>query len=211
MQICSRAQSTFTPAARRAFSARRPASLIFRSGGENTVTAMHGDRVVARLITDPSATAVLEDRRRREGRVIRILERANETVVEYPAEVAELLLCRRRRSAFVHNLYVPAPVPPLFAVVGDKVVAKLDSWPSRHVNPEGHVLEVLGRAGSPGVACCQSSGNTGRPVLFPTGRASRGRRFFLGNSIRQKSNAAKICAAFHHELIRMMPGISMTR
>ena len=119
--------------------------------GENTFTAMHGDRVVARLITDPSATAVLRRSPRREGRVIRILERANETVVGTLQKSRNFYFVVADDPRFVHNLYVPAPVPPLFAVVGDKVVAKLDSWPSRHVNPEGHVLEVLGRAGSPGV------------------------------------------------------------
>ena len=53
---------------------------------ENTFTAMHGDRVVARLITERPSEGEWKLGRpakppRREGRVIRILERANETIV----------------------------------------------------------------------------------------------------------------------------------
>src|SRR5262245_44589809 len=45
---------------------------------ENTGTAMHGDRVVARISRDESYRRT---KGRREGRVIRILERAHDTIV----------------------------------------------------------------------------------------------------------------------------------
>ena len=123
---------------------------------ENTFTAMHGDRVVARLITETPSEGEWRLGRpakvpRREGRVIRILERANETIVGTLQRSRNFYFVVADDPRFVHNLYVPAPVPPLSAGIGDKVVAKLDAWPSRHVNPEGHIVEVLGPAGSPGV------------------------------------------------------------
>ena len=123
---------------------------------ENTFTAMHGDRVVARLITERVAEGDWKLGRptktpRREGRVIRILERANETIVGTLQRSRNFYFVVADDPRFVHNLYVPAPVPPVSAGVGDKVVAKLDAWPSRHVNPEGHIVEVLGPAGTPGV------------------------------------------------------------
>ncbi|HEY5706380.1 MAG TPA: ribonuclease R [Terrimicrobiaceae bacterium] len=124
--------------------------------GENTFTAMHGDRVVARLITETARPPEGKPGRpakppRREGRVIRILERANDTIVGTLQKTRNFHFVVADDPRFVHNLYVPAPSPPLFAGVGDKVVARLDAWTSRHVNPEGHVVEVLGPAGSPGV------------------------------------------------------------
>ncbi len=124
--------------------------------GENAFTAMHGDRVVARLITERAPEGEWKLGRpaktpRREGRVIRILERANETIVGTLQRSRNFYFVVADDPRFVHNLYVPAPVAPLSAGVGDKVVAKLDAWPSRHVNPEGHIIEVLGPAGSPGV------------------------------------------------------------
>src|SRR5215467_6226546 len=45
---------------------------------ENVGTAMHGDRVVARISQEPPSGRI---KGRREGRVIRILERAHDTVV----------------------------------------------------------------------------------------------------------------------------------
>src|SRR5581483_3607515 len=35
--------------------------------------------------------------------------------------------------------------------VGDKVVVRLEAWESRHVNPEGEIIEVLGPASAPGI------------------------------------------------------------
>src|SRR6267378_1415048 len=46
---------------------------------ENTGTAMHGDRVVARINRDLLPRRAKDRRGRREGRVIRILERARDT------------------------------------------------------------------------------------------------------------------------------------
>src|SRR5262249_37159569 len=58
---------------------------------------------------------------------------------------------------FVHDIYVrpltteEGPRPGTAATVGDKVVVRLDDWQSRHVNPEGEIVEVLGPATAPGV------------------------------------------------------------
>jgi len=35
--------------------------------------------------------------------------------------------------------------------VGDKVVVRLEVWESRHVNPEGKIIELLGPRTAPGV------------------------------------------------------------
>ena len=47
------------------------------------------------------------------------------------------------------------------------MVARLDAWPSRHVNPEGHIIEVLGPAGSPGVDMLSIIRKYHLPVEFP--------------------------------------------
>jgi ribonuclease R len=123
---------------------------------ENTFTAMHGDRVVARV--NPAETPRRDDlplrgrpAGRREGRVIRILTRASETLVGTLQKSKAFFYVVADDPRFVHNLYVPAPAPPLDARIGDKVVAHLEAWPSRHVNPEGKIIEVLGAADAPGV------------------------------------------------------------
>ena len=134
---------------------------------ENSFTAMHGDRVVARVSVEgpkgrrPGAAAV------REGRVIRILNRANETIVGTLQKSKNFFYLVADDPRFVHNLYLQAPVPPLSASIGDKVVAHLDSWPSRHVNPEGHIIEVLGPVGKPGVDMLSIIRKHQLPTDFP--------------------------------------------
>jgi len=137
---------------------------------ENTWTAMHGDRVVARVSTDRRGS--LGDPRvppatRREGRVIRILERANPTIIGTLQKSKNFFFVVGDDPRFVHNLYVPKPKDELKARPGDKVVARLEEWKSRHVNPEGVVIEVLGRAGDPGVDMLSIIRKYRLPEKFP--------------------------------------------
>jgi ribonuclease R len=141
---------------------------------ENTWTAMHGDRVVARITKEP-APAPQGGRRptagavvpKREGRVIRILQRANETIVGTLQKSKNFFYVSADDPRFAHNLYVPDPTVLPGARVGDKVVAKLEDWASRHVNPEGRVIEVLGRAGAPGVDILSIIRKYRLPEKFP--------------------------------------------
>jgi ribonuclease R len=132
---------------------------------ENIGTAMHGDRVVARISRDSPDDRI---KGRREGRVIRILERAHDTIVGTLQRSPNFYYVVPDDPRFVHDVYV-RPVPTsrddrrgrvtpkedrrsqTAATVGDKVVVRLDAWESRHVNPEGEIIEVLGPASAPGV------------------------------------------------------------
>ncbi|MBU6182990.1 MAG: ribonuclease R [Verrucomicrobia bacterium] len=136
--------------------------------GENTLTAMHGDRVVARIGAPPPEPGFFRGPERQpEGRVIRILERANETIVGTLQRSKNFFYVVCDDPRFVHNLYVKPPAPPLPAKPGDKVVAKLEAWPSRHVNPEGRIIEVLGAADAPGVDMLSIIRRHRLPLEFP--------------------------------------------
>ena len=135
---------------------------------ENTSTAMNGDRVVARVIPGQEGRWSRNDSpARREGRVIRILTRANDTVVGTLQRSAKFFYVVADDPRFTSNLYVLPPKPPLDAKVGDKVVAKLDAWENPHVNPEGHLIEVLGPTGKPGVDMLSIIRKHRLPVEFP--------------------------------------------
>src|SRR3989441_1049572 len=118
---------------------------------ENTGTAMHSDRVVVRITRDP---AYARAKGRREGRVIRILERAHDTIVGTLQHSRNFYYVVPDDPRFVHDVYVhptqdrQAQAP---GTVGDKVVVRLGAWESRHVNPEGEIIEVLGPPSAPGV------------------------------------------------------------
>lgn len=135
--------------------------------GENTFVAMHGDRVVARVNRPRPGAARGETPGRLEGVVIRILDRGNATIVGTLQKSRNFFYVAADDPRFVHNLCVPAPKPPIAAREGDKVVALLDSWPSRHVNPEGHIVEVLGRTGAPGVDMLSIIRKHHLPAGFP--------------------------------------------
>lgn len=134
---------------------------------ENTGTGMNGDLVMARLIKDRRSDrgSFSKGSRRPEGHVIRIIERVNNTVVGTLQHSKDFSYVIADDPRFIHNIYVSGDM--LSAKPGDKVVASLDRWESRHNNPEGHILEVLGAAHTPEVAMLSIIRKHQLPVDFP--------------------------------------------
>src|SRR5206468_11991763 len=54
------------------------------------------------------------------------------------------------------------------ATVGDKVVVRLETWESRHVNPEVEIVEGLGPASAPGVDMLSIIRKYHLPTEFPS-------------------------------------------
>src|SRR5437660_11024366 len=134
---------------------------------ENIGTAMHGDRVVARISRDEPYGRI---KGRREGRVIRILERAHDTVGGNLQRSRNFYYIVPDDPRFVHDIYVRPERDQRLersADVGDKVVVRLDPWESRHVNPEGEIIEVLGPATAPGVDMLSIIRKYDLPTEFP--------------------------------------------
>ncbi len=137
---------------------------------ENTGTAMHGDKVVARITRDVPYARAKGGRDRAEGRVIRILERAHDTIVGTLEQSKNFFYVVPDDPRIVHNVYVQVPPqPPLPRVPnrGDKVVVKLERWESRHVNPEGQIVENLGPSSAPGVDMLSIIRKYHLPTEFP--------------------------------------------
>ena len=70
----------------------------------------------------------------------------------------------------IHNVYVQVPPReklPKIPSGGDKVVVRLEEWQSRHVNPEGEIVEVLGRADAPGIDMLSIIRKYDLPTEFP--------------------------------------------
>jgi ribonuclease R len=147
---------------------------------ENIGIAMHGDRVVARISRDEPYRRI---KGRREGRVIRILERAHDTIVGTLQRSRNFYYVVPDDPRFVHDVYVghvpkspqsepgaaglPLATSKVAPQVGDKVVVRLEAWESRHVNPEGEILEVLGAASAPGVDVLSIIRKYHLPTEFP--------------------------------------------
>lgn len=136
---------------------------------ENTGTAMNGDRVVARISRD-APTRRAQDRHRSEGRVIRILERARDTIVGTLQHSRNFYYVVPDDPRLVHDVYVQVPPRtklPKAPTRGDKVVVRLEAWESRHVNPEGEIVEVLGSATAPGIDMLSIIRKYDLPTEFP--------------------------------------------
>src|SRR6059036_2653478 len=134
---------------------------------ENTGTAMHGDRVVARISREAPYRRATG---RREGRVIRILERAHDTIVGTLQHSRKFYYVVPDDPRLVHDVYVRPErdgAGKTGARVGDKVVVRLETWESRHVNPEGEIVEVLGPASAPGVDMLSIIRKYHLPTDFP--------------------------------------------
>ena len=137
---------------------------------ENTGTAMNGDRVVARITRDAGYGRIRTGRKGPEGRVIRILERAHDTIVGTLQQTRNFFYVVPDDPRLVHNVYVqPRPLPGAVRPPQpeDKVVVRLEPWESRHVNPEGEIIELLGRASDPGVDMLSIIRKNNLPLQFP--------------------------------------------
>ncbi len=141
-----------------------PGEPEFYLSPENTATALPGDRVVVRHLRDQAPYRGYQPW----GRVIRILKRGTTTAVGTLEKSARFWHVVPDDKHFVHNIYVPQPAPPLRPNQGDKVVVKLGEWKSRHVNPEGEVIEVLGPSDKPGVDIESIIRKFDLPTRFPS-------------------------------------------
>src|SRR5207249_5320847 len=134
---------------------------------ENIGTAMHGDRVVARISRDTPHDRI---KGRREGRVIRILERAHDTIVGTLQRSRNFYYVVPDDPRFVHDIYVRPEQDQRLGIsanAGDKVVVRLEPWESRHVNPEGEIIEVLGPASARGIDMLSIIRKYHLPTEFP--------------------------------------------
>ena len=141
----------------------KPGDPEFYLSPENTTTALPGDRVVVRHLRDQPPHRGYQPC----GRVIRILKRGTTTAVGTLEKSARFWHVVPDDKHFVHNIYVPQPAPPLRPNQGDKVVVKLGEWKSRHINPEGEIVEVLGPADKPGVDIESIIRKFDLPTKFP--------------------------------------------
>ena len=116
-----------------------------------TSTALHEDRVLVRRDVRPKGLRP-DVPPPATGSVVRILERQRKHFVGTLQRGRQFLFVIPDDPRMPHDFYVPEPRDvgrP--ARVGDKVVVELRAWESRHTNPEGEVIEVLGAPDEEGV------------------------------------------------------------
>lgn len=142
-----------------------------------TGTAMHEDLVLVRRDIKIRRGKVLDDRPDT-GTVVRVLERHRTQIVGTLQRGKELLYVIPDDPRMPHDIYVPPPKDvgrP--ARPGDKVVVEFIDWESRHTNPEGRIIEVLGPPTAEGVDMLAVLRHYGLPLKFPRKLLQEIRRF----------------------------------
>lgn len=118
---------------------------------EDMSSAMHGDLVVVRLppvVQIPRRKS--ERRRSTSGQIVNVLKHVNELVVGTFEKTKHLRFVAPDNPRLFKDIYVSEDASQ-GAKRGDKVVVRITEWPSRHLNPEGEITEVLGEEGDPRV------------------------------------------------------------
>ena len=122
-------------------------------------TGMHGDQVVARIERPPQRG------RAPTGRVIKILERARESIVGTFDSGGRFGTVIPRDPKLSRPVLVPAGEEG-DASPGDVVVVRIDVYGTKRMNPTGTIERVLGAAEDPGVDILSVIHGHGLPLEF---------------------------------------------
>ncbi len=122
-----------------------------------TSGAMTGDRVIARL----------ESPVRREGRIIKILERERKKIVGKLYYGENFYYVRPRGKKIPFDVYIP-PMKRGKAGVGDMVVAELTSYPGTSRAPEGKIVKIMPGPDTPGYEIDLIIEDSALPLKFPS-------------------------------------------
>jgi len=115
---------------------------------EDMGEALHGDTVLIRL--ERTRPGRRRPRKSLSGEIIRVVKRGNKGIVGTLNKIGSRLFLVPDNPSFIHNIYID-PSRLEGGRPGDKVIVQITAWPSRRLNPEGEVVEILGKAGEPQV------------------------------------------------------------
>ena len=140
-------------------SKERPGEDVFVAA-ENMNSAMHGDKVVVNILKRR------ESSKKQEGEIIRILERANETVIGTYEGNGNFGFVIPDNHKLSYDIFIPKAAS-MNAKDGHKVIVELTRWPEPRRNPEGNVVEVLGYPWEKGTDILSIVRMFNLPSIFP--------------------------------------------
>ena len=126
---------------------------------ERTKDALHGDRV--QVTAEPARPG-----RRPEGTVLRVLERANQTLVGYYQKSRHFGFVIPDNQKIGADVFIPEG-KDLGAVTGHKVVVRLTDYGGERKKPEGVITEILGHVNDPGTDILSIVRAYGIPEEYP--------------------------------------------
>jgi ribonuclease R len=122
--------------------------------------ALHGDKVVV-TVTKDSVVG-----KRREGEIVRILERANTIIVGTYEKSKNFGFVVADNQKFSKDIFI-SKERSKGAVNGHKVVVQITDYGDKDKNPEGKVIQILGHINDPGVDIMSVIIANNLPMEFP--------------------------------------------
>ena len=127
---------------------------------EETGGAFHGDKVQVALKKENKPG------KRREGRVIKVLERGNREIVGTFQESAGFGFVVPDNQRFLRDIFIQKE-NFLGARNQDKVVVEIRDYGTRKRSPEGKIIQVLGNSEEKGIDVLSVAKSCGLPMEFP--------------------------------------------
>ena len=127
---------------------------------EKTAGAMHRDKV--QVVIQEEQTKG----KRPEGAIVRILERANETVIGYYQKNKNYGFVLPDNQKLNQDIFIPQG-KDMGAVTGHKVVVRITDFGGERHNPEGIITEIIGHVNDPGTDILSIIKAYGLPEEFP--------------------------------------------
>lgn len=120
--------------------------------------ALHDDKVLVSIKEEKTG-------KRKEGEIIKIIERANKIVVGTFQKSNNFGFVITDNKKFGKDIYI-AKEDDKSAVTGHKVVVEIKNYGNKDHNPEGKIIEVLGHIDDPGVDIMSIVKDNDLPVEF---------------------------------------------
>lgn len=106
--------------------------------------AMHNDRVMVKILREE------DNGKKCEGEVIRILERGNKTVIGVFENSKNFGFVVPDEKRIYQDVFIPKG-DTMGAKTGQIVIAEITKWPETRRNPEGKIVDILGKKGDKGI------------------------------------------------------------
>lgn len=123
--------------------------------------AMHGDKVIAQVLKEENKG------KKREGEIVKVIERANQKLIGvYEASKNFGFVVPEEKRIFQDIFIAKENING--ATNGDVVIVEITQWPEKRRNPEGKILEILGKKGEKGIDILTIIKKYKLPEEFPT-------------------------------------------
>jgi ribonuclease R len=122
--------------------------------------AMHGDKVLAKVTKEEN------NGKRREGEIVKIIERGNKSIIGTYEDSKNFGFVVADDKRIYQDIFIPKN-DRNGAKTGQVVIVQITTWPDSRRNPEGKVVEILGRKGEKGIDILTIIKKHGLPEEFP--------------------------------------------